>query len=106
MLCLILQAYVFTKAAKIVGVEINADFCNIQNKIINKYNFQVCIGYDGQVSKTFHETLVHKLAAAFSFVRLFILGKHNTVTLSQIGTDVWCMSVVSSGTGIQFSNVS
>lgn len=39
----ILQAYVYTKAAKIVGVEINADFCNIQNKIINKYNFQVGI---------------------------------------------------------------
>jgi hypothetical protein len=79
MICFILQAYVFTKAAKIVGVEINADFCNIQNKIINKYNFQVCIGYDVQVSKTSHETLVHKLAAAFSFVPLFILGKHNTM---------------------------
>lgn len=33
-------AYVYTKAAKIVGIEINSDFCNIQNKVIKKYNFQ------------------------------------------------------------------
>ncbi|KDR10605.1 uncharacterized protein LOC110837842 [Zootermopsis nevadensis] len=33
-------ACVYSKASKIVGVEINADFCNIQKKIIEKYNFQ------------------------------------------------------------------
>lgn len=33
-------AYVYTKASKIVGVEMNADLCNIQNKLIKKYNFQ------------------------------------------------------------------
>lgn len=41
--CFVLQACVYSKASKIVGVEINADFCNIQKKIIEKYNFQVCI---------------------------------------------------------------
>ncbi|GFG34682.1 hypothetical protein Cfor_10909 [Coptotermes formosanus] len=33
-------AYVYTKASKIVGVEMNAELCNIQNKLIKKYNFQ------------------------------------------------------------------
>jgi hypothetical protein len=33
-------AFVYTKASKIIGVEMNADLCNIQNKLIKKYNFQ------------------------------------------------------------------
>ena len=43
----VLQAYVYTKASKIVGVEMNADLCNIQNKLIKKYNFQVPIRFIG-----------------------------------------------------------
>jgi hypothetical protein len=56
----ILQAYVYTKAAKIVGIEINADFCSIQNKVIKKYNFQVCVSSNKHGSKLFSETLIHK----------------------------------------------
>jgi hypothetical protein len=56
-----LQAYVYTKAAKIVGIEINADFCNIQNNIIKKYNFQVCVRSSRHGSKSFSETLIQKL---------------------------------------------
>ncbi|XP_046982734.1 uncharacterized protein LOC124552495 [Schistocerca americana] len=33
-------AYIYTKATKIFGVEINKDFCNLQRDIIKKYNFQ------------------------------------------------------------------
>ncbi|XP_066464526.1 uncharacterized protein [Eleutherodactylus coqui] len=31
--------YVYSSASKLEGVEINAEFCNLQEKIINKYNF-------------------------------------------------------------------
>jgi hypothetical protein len=67
-----LQAYVYTKAAKIVGIEINSDFCNIQNKVVKKYNFQVCERSSRYASKSFSETLIHKLTASL-ILSLFIL---------------------------------
>lgn len=35
------QAYIYTKCQRIVGVEINQDLCQVQQTIINKYQFQV-----------------------------------------------------------------
>ena len=40
----------YTKASKIVGVEMNADLCNIQNRLIKKYNFQVPVRFIGHGS--------------------------------------------------------
>ncbi|XP_063216971.1 uncharacterized protein LOC134527895 isoform X3 [Bacillus rossius redtenbacheri] len=33
-------AYLFSKASRIVGVEINSDFCKLQRDVIQKYNFK------------------------------------------------------------------
>lgn len=35
------QAYIYSKCRRIVGVEINPDLCQVQQTIINKYQFQV-----------------------------------------------------------------
>ena len=58
----VLQAYVYTKASKIIGVEMNADLCNIQNKLIKKYNFQVSLRFVGHCSDMYSDILSHKLA--------------------------------------------
>ena len=55
----VLQAYVYTKASKIVGVEMNADLCNIQNKLIKKYNFQVSLRFVWRGSDTYSDILSH-----------------------------------------------
>ena len=47
------------KASKIVGVEMNADLCNIQNKLIKKYNFQVSLRFVGCGSDTYSYILSH-----------------------------------------------
>jgi hypothetical protein len=60
--CFFLQAYIYTKASKIVGVEMNADLCNIQNRIVKKYNFQVFMRFRGHVSDVFSDILSCKLA--------------------------------------------
>ncbi|KAK7874040.1 hypothetical protein R5R35_004591 [Gryllus longicercus] len=33
-------AFLYTRAAKIVGIEMNSDFCKLQREVIKKYNFQ------------------------------------------------------------------
>ena len=32
-------AYLYTKSSKIIGVEINKEFCKLQNNIIQKYGY-------------------------------------------------------------------
>jgi hypothetical protein len=63
----VLQAYVYTKASKIIGVEMNADLCNIQNNLIKKYNFQVPIRFIGRGSDMYSDILSHKLAPSSNF---------------------------------------
>jgi hypothetical protein len=40
----------------------NADLCNIQNKLVKKYNFQVAIVFTGHGSDVYSDILSHKLA--------------------------------------------
>nr|CAD7397821.1 unnamed protein product [Timema poppensis] len=37
---LVFQAFLYTNAAKIIGVEINSDFCKLQTKTIRKHSMQ------------------------------------------------------------------
>ena len=55
----IFQAFVYTKASKIIGVEMNADLCNIQNKLIKKYNFQVSLRFIGHGNDMYSDILSH-----------------------------------------------
>lgn len=38
--CILYGAFVYSRASKIVGVEMNSDFCKLQREVIRKYNFQ------------------------------------------------------------------
>ena len=52
----------YTKASKIVGVEMNADLCKIQNRLVKKYNFQVPVRFVWRSSDMYSDILSHKLA--------------------------------------------
>ena len=38
--CVLYAAYLMTKARNIIGVEIDADWCKMQNKIIHQFQFE------------------------------------------------------------------
>lgn len=91
-----MQAYVYTKASKIVGVEMNAELCNIQNKLIKKYNFQVCIRFTVPVGDIFSDILSFKPAPSsvfFSYAKTVDwITSHST---GSILCDKCCLSLPS-----------
>ena len=40
MIYFILQAYLYTKSRRLVGIELNEELCVLQQRIINKHHFQ------------------------------------------------------------------